>query len=443
MNLTSNDSNSRPLIIWILAAFVVLALSLAGFSIYSAATKGLDPTAAAQPETEASMVKETIGASSIYQDPAAVNKQLTNQIELYIHDQDYDLSDLSIYIESDDESVTYKLNIDQTRAAASTYKLALAMLYYDEIADGEMKPESTVSFDAQSLRDEGANPILTTYGVGYAVPVEEAVSSMLIHSDNTAAAILYDNLGGWEEFMTMRTKYSKYPDIPEDPLDNVCTAAQLMDEVRLLYQNQKKYAPIIADLDEATEDSYLNEVVANDTMIQKYGQVGGATNSVGFSKAGNPYRIVVLSNSANNAVDPGMINKIAYEVLNQTGQANEKFWETIEIESIESVTPALEPAAQQTAPADPPAQSAPAPSYTPSYTPAYPSVNVTPPAISNPEPVEPSQPVQENPALDLPAPDLEDPGTNLLPDPVPDAPAPDLGNDVPAPAVELESEPSH
>ncbi len=436
MNLTSNDSNSRPLITWILAAFVVLALSLAGFSIYSAAAKSLNPTAQSQPETEASTIKETTVVQSVYEDPAAVNKQLTTQIESYIHDQGYDLSDLAIYIESDDETVTYKLNIDQTRAAASTYKLALAMLYYDEIADGQLTPDSTVTFDAQSLRDEGANPILSAYSVGYAVPIEDAVSSMLIHSDNTAAAILYDNLGGWEEFTTIRTKYSKYPGHSDDALENVCTAAQLMDEVRLLYHNQKKYAQIIADLDEATEDSYLNEVVANDTMIQKYGQIGGATNSVGFSKVGNPYRIVVLSNSANNTVDPGMINKIAYEVLNQTAQANEKFWETIQIESIEAVTPAQSPALEQIEPAAPATPYTPAPSYTPTY----PSVNVTPPANSNPAPAEPSQPVQDNPGTDLPAPDLEYPGNNLLPDPVPDAPAPDLGNDISAPAADLETE---
>lgn len=415
MKHNSNDSSSRPMIIWVCIVFVVLSVCLAGFSIYSAVTSGKKTTAQSSKQTDSA--SNTSAISSIYEDPAAVSKLLADQIESYIHDRDYAMSDLAVYVESGDESVTYKLNVDKTMTAASTYKLALSMLYYDQIAEGDQTEESTLTFGAESVRDEGSNPILASYGVGAAVPIQDAVAFALHDSDNTAAAILYDNLGGWEEFCSLRSRYSKYPGIAENPLDNVCTAAQLMDEVRLLMNNQNKYKPIISALDGATADAYLNALVEEDTMIQKYGQVGGATNSVGFSKIGNPYRIVVLSNSNDNTVDAGVINKIAYNVLNQTADDKEKFWEKLDLQSVGpaeqiEITEPYYPASPDTEPD--------------TSTPYYPSVDY---GYDNSydAPYTPSEPSpSDTPSL---TPDDSGTGGDAMIDPG----IPDPGSDVPAP----------
>lgn len=425
MKQTSNDSSSRPAIVWVCIVFVALSVCLAGFSIYSALIS--KEKTVAQHDSQSSTTSDVSQISSIYQDPKAITKLLTTQIESYIHDRDYAMSDLAIYVESGDESVTYKLNVDKTMTAASTYKLALAMLYYDQIAQGEKTEQSTLTFGAESVRDEGSNPILGSYGIGSAVPIEDAVAFTLTYSDNTAAAILYDNLGGWEEFCDLRSRYSKYPGIAESPLDNVCTAAQLMDEVRLLMNNQTKYKPIISALDGAAADSYLNDLVEEDTMIQKYGQVGGATNSVGFSKVGNPYRIVVLSNSNDNTVDPGVINKIAYNVLNQTADAKEKFWEKLELqpagpaEEIE-ITEPYYPASPDTEPD--------------TTTPYYPSAPVSPSIddgsndyIAPPVSTEPTNPVLP----DAPSLTPDDSGTGADPGIDPGMPTPDPGTADPSP----------
>ncbi len=92
------------MIVWVCIVFVVLSVCLAGFSIYSAVTSGKKTTAQSSKQTDSA--SNTSAISSIYEDPAAVSKLLADQIESYIHDRDYAMSDLAVYVESGDESVT-------------------------------------------------------------------------------------------------------------------------------------------------------------------------------------------------------------------------------------------------------------------------------------------------------------------------------------------------
>lgn len=255
--------------------------------------------------------------SSIFPDVLAVRTRLEAEINQYLEQLGLDKEDIAIAIESGDGSVDYIWNGEKVFEAASLYKLPLAMYFCDQIETTPLQLTSTLEFTEDSLREEGWNPIGEVYGIGSQVPLQEIIESSLANSDNIAAAILYNHLGGWEEFAQIEQQYSSYAAIPTEPLDNVCTAKQVMDELRLVQNNPERYGLIISSLSQAQEDEYLNAHIPNITMGQKYGQIEGFTNAAGFSTKGVPYRIVVLSHTNQNDQDAGRINEIVWKIFNE------------------------------------------------------------------------------------------------------------------------------
>lgn len=260
---------------------------------------------------------EIEGVPSLFPDPAAVQDRLEKEMSLYLQKLGQDSANIAIAIESDDNQVQYVYNAQEVFEAASLYKLPLAMYYCDQIEETPLTLQSTLEFTEDALRGEGWNPIGEVYGIGSQVPLQELIESSLTNSDNIAAAILYIHLGGWENFAQIEQQYSSSAATPTEPLDNVCTVVQVMDELRLVQENPSRYGLIIQALSEAQEDEYLNERIPNGTMGQKYGQIDGFTNAVGFSKTGVPYRIVVLSHTGQGDQDAANINEIVWHVFNE------------------------------------------------------------------------------------------------------------------------------
>ncbi len=253
---------------------------------------------------------------SIFDDVVAVQTRLESAMSQYL-DQLEDKEVIAIAIESEDGFVNYIWNGDKVFEAASLYKLPLAMYFCDQIEATNLNLMSSMEYTEDSVREEGWNPIGELYGIGSNIPLQEVIESSLANSDNIAAAILYNHLGGWEQFATIEQQYSQYAATPTEPLDNVCTAKQVLDELRLVQENPKRYDLIISSLSQAQSDEYLNAHIPNGTMAQKYGQLEGVTNAAGFSLSGAPYRIVVLSMSGQCDQDAGHINEIVWRIFNE------------------------------------------------------------------------------------------------------------------------------
>lgn len=253
---------------------------------------------------------------SQFENPEEINQQLQTQLDQYIAQHGYNANDLCILIESDDKTVSYRLNENMPVEAASIYKLPLCMLYCDQIAEGKRKLEDTLIFSEADYQAEGQNPIAYKYYFGVAIPISELIQSCLTHSDNTAASILYNGLGGWPAFMEMMKNYSAHTPQSEDPMANLATANQYMDILNKLKSDPTRYGIITQSLDAQDKTLYLNELI-EPAMLQKYGQLETFTNVVGYSISGQPYSIIVMSRSLSNPEDAGKINKIVWNVLNQ------------------------------------------------------------------------------------------------------------------------------
>ncbi|WP_300963860.1 serine hydrolase, partial [uncultured Dubosiella sp.] len=85
--------------------------------------------------------------------------RLREQLIQYIKENESSREDVGFYIEDLESGDSIELNGDQLYVAASTYKLPLAMVYYDHINAGEMSAEE----------------------------YEDLLNSMIVNSDNEAA----------------------------------------------------------------------------------------------------------------------------------------------------------------------------------------------------------------------------------------------------------------
>lgn len=195
------------------------------------------------------------------------------------------------YVESDNAQTDF--------TAASTYKLPLSMIYYDMLAAGTIRPDSTITFTEEMREEEDKEnpdqPIARKYQVGDAIQIDELLEAALVYSDNVAGHMLYENLGGYSAFKTLALQYSGTPQSKEfTSYKNVFNSHYMMDLLRHLYETPGTYNDLKYWLKIATYDMFLNQQVPW-TYIQKIGNIDAVRNAVGYYNGSFPYSISVYS----------------------------------------------------------------------------------------------------------------------------------------------------
>lgn len=225
-----------------------------------------------------------------------VSADLEAILEHYFAETGVDTSSLGIAIYDFESGGSYAWNDQTYFTAASTYKLPLAMIYYEKIAAGECALSDELVYEAYQYEEGGT--ICYDYSPGSSISIEELLHCMIVDSDNTAAHILYENLGGWVAFKEAITRYSDVAIDENDGVyysfDNVFTAAFMEDVLGYLYAHEDEFSTLLEDMLQSQPDDYLNMNIG-DKMAQKYGQYEEAENAIGISMSGHPYSIVVYT----------------------------------------------------------------------------------------------------------------------------------------------------
>ena len=238
--------------------------------------------------------EEAASAAQAEEEAEAVSTALAALVDDFLTAQCVDTQALGIAIVDFESGGSYALNAGAYFTAASTYKLPLAMLYYDKIAAGEIALDDTLYYDASYY--EAGGSIGYDYTPGDWISVATLLDLMILESDNTAAHILFENLGGWLAFKEEAAIYSDVAD--DDSMyyseENVFTAAYMADVLSYLYNNSDDYDTLLANLLDARPTDYLNAEIGT-KMAQKYGQYDTAENAVGLAMSGHPYGIAVYT----------------------------------------------------------------------------------------------------------------------------------------------------
>lgn len=212
----------------------------------------------------------------------------------YIQDEDF-----TIFYENMVTKETYTENMDTLRIAASTIKLPVNMMYYDEVADGTMKLNTSLTYHSYNY-EEGAGFTASDYRAGDSIPLSYLLHQSIVYSDNTAVNILIDQLG-YEQF---RTALSAYTNVVSDEFynSNLINGDILFTLLQRLYDNPDRYVDLLADMKEAMPNQYMKSYLDVE-IAHKYGLYGQYTHDVGIVYAQEPFLLGILSSNVSNAED--------------------------------------------------------------------------------------------------------------------------------------------
>ncbi|MGM9941114.1 MAG: serine hydrolase [Bulleidia sp.] len=241
--------------------------------------------------------------------------ELEEELNDYVSTRQFGQYDLAFRVEDMENHEVYAYNTETDFFAASVYKLPLAMLYYDMIADGTVTPDTTYYFGSDMVEDYG---ILTSeYLPGSYVPLRRLLETMIVYSDNDAAHILFEHLGGWLVYKDEMRKYTDFVDCYEfDTYDNVTCCDVVGDVLSYLYEHQDRYAQLITFMEQAEPGNFLDGIIQTG-MPQKYGSFDSSRNAAGFVDTEHDYTIVVLTDlGAYGETVMAEINAMVYNHFN-------------------------------------------------------------------------------------------------------------------------------
>ena len=288
---------------------VLLALALAGGTFSSCQKSSEHKARPLVPPTEKrklTMAKNelklpqtisTLPAPAVVISPqTADQEEISRLIRQYLEKKQLDGRHLAVDVLNFRTQSRYTFNSSCYFTAASTYKLCLATLYYDLVAQSKVALSDTYLF--ASMTDEG-EAVAGTYKTGDSIPVRELLKHMVISSDNTAAHVLFQHLGGFDQFKTLTCSFLNIqPDQAYLQEGNLINAQILTACARAIYSAaQTTYKQLLEDMTQAQTSRYFNLLPPmQHIMAQKYGSFENAMNSVGFSlDANNPFSLVVLT----------------------------------------------------------------------------------------------------------------------------------------------------
>lgn len=232
-------------------------------------------------------------------------KSIDEIIDSYLNDNNIDRQAISIIL-SDEHKIHYSLNAKKVFFAASTYKLPLAMLYYENMGNLDRKIQIM-----ESDIEEGI--VANSYFSGDYVSIRELLEYMIVYSDNTAGNRLYKNYGGWNKFLINANKYSEVDYYSISKGDNYINAQYLNDLLLYLYNNREQFSELLLYLKAATPNRYLDYFDINVPIAQKYGNFDDNLHATGIVYGNKVYFITIMTRGIINPEKRiGEINKLIY-----------------------------------------------------------------------------------------------------------------------------------
>lgn len=209
----------------------------------------------------------------------------------------YESIGISFYDLSNEREIS--LNGDVVFEAASTTKVALAMLIADMIQQGEASRDSELTYEPEDYED-GTGFIINNQ-IEKSYSIDTLVNYMLVYSDNIATNMLYREAGGRPAARKLiKEKY--LPDF--DATDNYLTANQARDLLIQLYENlddNPLYTKIIESLQQTDFPVRLSTDQTIGQLAHKVGSVNNSIHDIGLFNVEHPYILTFYSTGLTDA----------------------------------------------------------------------------------------------------------------------------------------------
>ena len=180
------------------------------------------------------------------------------------------------------------INGDEYKTAASMYKLPLNMYFTDLIQSGQ--------FDWDSYYPN--------------VTYEYVRDASLIYSDNDWSMFLWSSsvIGGYSKFRELTASYMGVDlnDVPDNYYsDNIYTARQFINCLKLLYNEQERFPGIIETMQQTEQERFFMLREPRFKIAHKYGYVSenghSFMNDCGLAFTSQPIALVMFTDNVDNA----------------------------------------------------------------------------------------------------------------------------------------------
>ena len=209
----------------------------------------------------------------------------------------------------------YLYNESKYMIAASSIKMPLAMMYYDQVVEGKITLTDKLTYTKESY-EEGLGSTTSMYKVQEQIPINYLIEQSIVNSDNTATNILINNMG-YKEYRNGIAKYSTIELPPEFYTENITSAKYGFDVCMHLYENIEKYAGLIDLLKKSSEGSYLKKYINDAEVAHKYGSYEGYMHDSGIVFGKEIYLIGIYTKSLKEDSEEFIANlsKQVYELV--------------------------------------------------------------------------------------------------------------------------------
>ena len=295
----------------VIIRIAVIMVIIIGIVIYNTNNKEEETP---NPEIANEQVEETVQATSAEEEviEETVDTSVEQLIAKICAENNLNENNFHFFYYNIEEKKYYFYNEDTYFTAASTIKVPVTMLYYDQIAEGKMTLEDELLYNIDDY-EAGGGTTSAYYSPGECVPLSHLLEQTIVNSDNTALNILMGNLG----YRQCKEELTKYSDIemPEEfYTSNIASGAYYYDVLQYLYQNAEKYKELIEYMKISSGGEYLKANLPQYNVAHKYGSYSGYVHDYGIIYGENTYLIGVFTNGVANASQ--LIAEIGEQVVN-------------------------------------------------------------------------------------------------------------------------------
>lgn len=327
-------SNPAGIIIGVVAGLLVL--SVGGYFAYNTLNKPAnEPTSVAKSSSKAksSTVKESssVASSSSETQSSKSNFDEAKVKELVASDIGGIAGDKTVYVAPMNEDTSYLLN-NQTQSAASVIKLFILAAAYAQQKIGTINLDDT--YTLSNADKVGGTGVIQNMPAGKTFTYRELLAYMIDESDNTAANIMIDALGGIDKVNAQIEKMGaqdtklqrKMMDTKslEAGRDNITSAADVGELLKKVYNHKlisksdsAEFLDILnknRDHDKLVRDLPTGAKVYNKTgIMQNYGILNDAAI---IENEKGAFVVVVLTQNGDNNEERSAMNKLGLDLYN-------------------------------------------------------------------------------------------------------------------------------
>lgn len=183
-------------------------------------------------------------------------------------------------------------NGDKEFVGASTYKLLLNIVAYENVINGYINLTDLVYYNDSDYEDWSyVQPV-----IGACYEVGELLDYSIIYSDNIASNMMLRYLGGYYNVMI---EASDILNVDIYPSDNIQTSKNLATALKYLYKNKENehYQHLLEVMCETVYHDRLDKYIPTELVAHKIGQYDGYIHDAGIILTSNPYILVVMTDN--------------------------------------------------------------------------------------------------------------------------------------------------